>query len=84
MVARSTFTNDSEEEVVRTCLGSGRVHTASRRVLGQCVKGATIVVRQGRSCLSLLKGKGMGKGSCSWATWSKTTTDCRKCAAHDS
>ena len=62
MVVRSTSTIDSEEEVVRTCLGSGRVHNASRRGAGQCVKGATGVVRQGRICLSLPTGKGMGKG----------------------
>ena len=62
MVARSTFTIDSEEEVVRMCLGSGRVHNVSRSVAGQCVKGATGVVRQGRICMSLPKGKGMGKG----------------------
>ena len=64
MVARCTFTIDSEEEVVRTCLGSGRVHSALRRVAGQCVKGATGVVRQGRICLILLEGrtKGTGKG----------------------
>ena len=61
VIAQSTFTIDSEEEVVRTCLGSGRVHNVSRRVAGQCVNGATGVVRQGRICLSLLKGKGMGK-----------------------
>ena len=30
------------------------------------------------------KGKGNGKrGYCSWATWSKTATSCRECAAHD-
>ena len=57
---------------MRMCLGSGRVHNASRSVAGQCVKSATSVVRQGRICLSHLKGKGMGKGICSWATWSKT------------
>ena len=61
VIAQSTFTIDSEEEVVRTCLGSGRVHNVSRRVAGQCVNGATGVVRQGRICLSLLEGKGMGK-----------------------
>ena len=59
---RSTFAIDSEEEVVRMCQGSGRVRNASRRVAGQCVKGATGVERQGKICLSLLKGKGMGKG----------------------
>ena len=61
MVARSTFTIDSEEEVVRMCQGSGRVRNAFRRVAGQCVKGAIGVVRHGMICLSLLKGKGMGK-----------------------
>ena len=44
---------------MRTCLGSGRVRNASRRVAG--VKGAIGVVRHGMICLSLLKGKGMGK-----------------------
>ena len=61
MIVRSTFTIDSEEEVVRMCLGSGRVHIASRHGAGQCVNGATGVVRQGKFCPSLLKGKGMGK-----------------------
>ena len=56
---------------MRTCLGSGRVHSASRRVAGQCVKGATGVVRQGRICLSLPKGKrkGMGKGMLQLGHW---------------
>ena len=45
---------------MKMCQGSGRVHNASRRVAGQCVKGAT-GVRQGRICLSLPKGKGTGK-----------------------
>ena len=61
MIVRSTFAIDSEEEVVKTCLGSGRVRNASRRVAGQCVKGAIGVVRHGMICLSLLKGEGMGK-----------------------
>ena len=70
---------------MRMCLGSGRVHNASRSVAGQCVKGSTGVVRQGRICLSFLKREREWKrGYCSWATWSKTATDCRKCAAHDS
>ena len=62
MVARSAFTIASEEEVVRTCLGSGRVHNVLRRVAGQCAKGASGVVRQGRICLSLLEGKEKGNG----------------------
>ena len=45
MVALSTFIIDSEEEVVRMCLGSGRAHIALRHVADQCVKGA-IGVRQ--------------------------------------
>ena len=61
MVARSTFTFDSEEEVVRMCLGSGRVHNALHHGAGQCVKGATGVVRRGLICPSLLKGKENGK-----------------------
>ena len=83
-VVRSTFTIDSEEEVVRTCLGSGRVYNASRRVAGQCVKGATGVVRQGRICLSLPKVQGMGKGILQLGHLVENATDCRKCAAHDS
>ena len=61
MVARSTFTFDSEEEVVRMCLGSGRVHNALLHGAGQCVNGATGVARQGMICPSLLKGRGNGK-----------------------
>ena len=61
MVVRSTFTVDSEEEVVKMCQGSGRVRNASRSVAGQCVKGAIGVGRHGKICLSLLKVKGMGK-----------------------
>ena len=49
------------EEVVKMWQGSGRVRKASRRVAGQCVKGAIGVERQGKICPSLLKGKGMGK-----------------------
>ena len=59
--ARSTFTFDLEEEVVRMCLGSGRVHNALHHGAGQCVNGTTGVVRRGMICPSLLKGKGMGK-----------------------
>ena len=73
-VVRSTFTFDSEEEVVKMCQGSGRVRNASRRVAGQCVRGAIGVGRQGKICPSLLKGKGMGKGTLQWDTWSKTAT----------
>ena len=62
MVARFTFTFDSEEEVVKICQGSGRVRKASRRVAGQCVNGAIGVERQGKICPSLLKEQGMGKG----------------------
>ena len=62
MVVRSTFTFDSEEEVVKMCQGSGRVRNASRRVAGQCVNGAIGVEQQGKICTSLLKEKGMGKG----------------------
>ena len=47
---------------MRMCLGSGRVHIASRRGAGQCVNGATGVARQGRICPSLLNWKRrMGK-----------------------
>ena len=42
-------------------LGSGRVHNALHHGAGQCVNGATGVVRQGMICPSLLKGRGMGK-----------------------
>ena len=61
MVARSAFTFDSEEEVVRMCLGSGRVHNALHHGAGQSANGATGVVRQGMTCPSLLKGRRMGK-----------------------
>ena len=61
MIAQFAFTIGSEEEVVRMCLGSGRVHTAWRHGVGQCVEGAIGVGRQGKTCLSLLKGKEMGK-----------------------
>ena len=47
MVALSTFVIDSEEEVVRVCLGSGRVHIALRHVAGQCVKGAPVWASKG-------------------------------------
>ena len=45
------------------------VRNASRRVAGQCVRGAIGVVRQGRICLSLPKGKGMGKGILQLGHW---------------
>ena len=61
MDARSTFTFDLEEEVVRMCLGSGRVHIALHHGAGRCVNGATGVARRGMMCPSLLKGRGMGK-----------------------
>ena len=69
MIVRSTFAIDSEEEVVRMCQGSGRVRNALRHVAGQCVKGATGVVRHGMICLSLLKGKGMGKWMLQLGHW---------------
>ena len=77
MVVRSTFTVDSEEDVVRMCLGSGRVHNALHHGAGQCVKGATGVVRQG-----MIEGEWESR-RCSWTTWSKTATNCRECAAHN-
>ena len=46
---------------MKMCLGGGRVHSALRLGAGQCVNGATGVVRQGTICPSPLKGKGMGK-----------------------
>ena len=60
MIVRSTFTVDSEEEVVRMCQGSGRVRNALRLVPGQCVKDAIGVGRHGMICLSS-EGKGNGK-----------------------
>ena len=61
MVVRSTFIFDSEEKVVKMCQGSGRVRNASRRVAGQCVRGAIGVGQQGKIYPSS-KGKGSGKG----------------------
>ena len=84
MIAQFAFTIGSEEEVVRMCLGSGRVHTAWRHGVGQCVEGAIGVGRQGKTCLSLLKGKEMGKMDISVGPLGrKPATYCRECAAHD-
>ena len=62
MVVRSTFTVDSEEEVVKMCQGSGRVHNASRRVAGQCVKRCYRCGAAREDLPVSSKGKGNGKG----------------------
>ena len=61
---------------MRMCLGSGRVHNASRRVAGQYVKRCYRCGAAREDLPVSSKGKGDGKGN--------TATDCRECAAHDS
>ena len=70
MVARSTFTIDSEEEVVRD-VRSGRVHNVSRRVAGQCAKGCYRcgAAREDMPVSSRGKEKGLGKGILQLGHW---------------